>query len=141
MLVFGSCAHAGDAEEDKVRVYPMSRVNAIAITSSARRIENRDGAMDCALFPLTERSVRFFLRHAKPVSHYTYFHGLDWSECEGEARVTFANGDVATLTIEVGDRGVLSPLAGRHAGRVFYFSCEACDETNFGTKRPPKGAR
>jgi hypothetical protein len=106
------CAHAAEPDEDQVRRYPMTRVNRIEITSIT-----------------------------KPVSAYTYFHSLDWGECQGEGRITFANGDVVTATIEVGDRGILSPQTGKHAGEVFYFSCEACDETDFGSKLKHKSAR
>lgn len=134
-------ASAAEPDEDQIRRYPMTRVDRIEITSATQRIENRDGVMDCSLFPLTEGKVRYFLHHAKPVSAYTYFHSLDWSECRGEGQITFANGDVVTATIEVGDRGILSPKTGKHTGDVFYFSCEACDETNFGSEPMPKGTR
>jgi hypothetical protein len=91
--------------------------------------------MDCSAFPLKERDVRYFLRHAKPVSRHTYQHSLDWIECRGEGEIEFSNGDVAEFSIEAGDRGNLGIKTGKQAGDVYYFSCEACDETNFGRKR------
>jgi hypothetical protein len=137
-LSIGVAAQDMGADSSAVRAYPMPKPASIRIESPSVRADYGHNSMDCSTFALTDRNVRFFLRHAKPVSHDTYFHLLTWAECRGEGEIRFANGDLAEFQIEAWGRGNLSLKSGKHAGDVLYYSCEACD--GFGVRRTKPAA-
>ena len=138
VMSFGAGAEQNEADHTVVHTYPMAKVASIKVNAPSVRADYGHNSMDCSNFKLTERNVRYFLRHAKPVSYDEYFHLLTWAECRGEGEITFANGDVAAFEIEAWGRGNLSVKSGKNVGTVYYFSCGPCD--GFGV-RGAKGAR
>lgn len=122
--------------------YPFGQIREIEIVSASERtpMENKS-QFNCDYFSIDESDVRYAIAHARPVSRRYYNEELVSMGCYGYARVTFKNGDVVGIELEVGGRVYVSPDNGRYSNLTFLYGCAKCGERLIGKAKAREDAK
>jgi hypothetical protein len=116
-----------DSDTDTVPAYKMPRISQVTVrVASASDEEGK--TEDCSKFAITPKSAKFFLTHARPVSHRAHTHDYTVSYCYAEGDVKFKNGEHATWTIVHGGTGLMTPKSGKFKDQVISLYCAKCDD-------------
>ena len=130
LCIWPWAAHAqGGVDPDyyKVMPYRIGKIAKLTITSASQK-SDYDEAEDCRSFVMTPALIRDFFRHARPVSEAARMHEYDFSSCQAEGKVRFANGDEAAWLIWRGGTGLMLPSNGKFKGKKIYLHCLKCED-------------
>ncbi len=116
--------------------YPFGQIREIEIVYASERTPMEDKKQfNCDYFSIDQSDVRYAIAHARPVSRRYYNEELVSMGCYGYARVTFKNGDIVGLQLEVGGRVYVSPDNGRYSNLTFLYGCTKCGDRLVGKAR------
>lgn len=107
--------------------YKITKVVKVNITAASIR-NDYDPKEDCSTFVMTPKLVTFFFNHSLTVSQAYRMHQSDFTSCEAEGLVKFANGDEAKWSIQRGGIAFLSVLHGKFKDKVIILRCRKCED-------------
>jgi hypothetical protein len=137
-LSFGLCATASMAQEQpptqdhdpdyyKVPSYKIGKITSITVTTPSKRVDY-DPKERCDTFVMNQKLSTFFFTHSRLVSGESNFHDSDYSSCEAEGKIQFANGDAGDWTISRYGSGLLQMTEGKLKGKLLYLHCRKCED-------------
>lgn len=131
MALFACAGIAAEQKDDpnyyKPAAYKMAKVAKVTVTTASKR-NDYDPKEDCTTFIVKPKHATFFFNHSKPISEAVRMHESDFSSCEADGKVTFANGDQADWTIKKNGIAYMEILNGKSKGQVVILHCLKCED-------------